>query len=120
MNKENVWTALLASMVRKIITYIAGLLMASGWINADLHDRLTTEAVTLITGSIVAFLISTYLSYRNVIWEFLKTHVAKLLPPTASMDDIVQVAERVEDKAAVAKGRVKAEDIEQLTGVRGR
>jgi len=100
--KENIWHALLGSFVRKGITYISGLLMAGGWINAELSDRLTTEAVVMITASLITFLGSTWLSYKNVILEFVKKQVALKMAPTSTLNEVALVASAVEDKKSVA------------------
>lgn len=109
--KEAVFAALIRSFVRKGITALSSALVTKGIIDANLAGRLNTEAVTLITTGIITFLVSAWLSYRNVIIEFVKTRIGILMPPTTTLETVTQIAENVEDKRAVAKGEVKAEDI---------
>jgi hypothetical protein len=114
--KETLMAALIRSFVRKGITFISAVLLTKGLIDSDLANRLDTEAVTLITTGIISLGVTVWLSYKNVIIEFVKTRVALLMPPTASLDTVAQVAATVEDKRSVAKGEVKAEDIAKITG----
>lgn len=101
---ETLTKALVSSFVRKLITWISGILLASGWINAELSNRLTGEAVGFIATSIITFAASSWLSYKNVILEFVKTRIAIALPPTSSVQKVSAIAATVENKAAVARG----------------
>ena len=109
--KEAVFAALLRSFIRKGMSVLSGVLVTKGIIDADLAGRLNTEAVAFITTGVITLLVSTWLSYRNVIIEFVKTRIGILMPPTTTLETVTQIAENVEDKRAVAKGEVKAEDI---------
>lgn len=104
--KEALTIALARSLVRKLMSVFAGALLASGWINAELADRLTTEAVTLIATALVTLTASVWLTYKNVILEFVKTRVGIALPPTSTIETVEDIAKMVENKTAVATGAV--------------
>jgi hypothetical protein len=113
---ETLTKALVSSFLRKIITYISGILLASGWINAELSDRMSGEAVGLIAASIIAFATSSWLSYKNVILEFVKTRIGIALPPSSTIAKVSAIAATVENKAAVAKG--EADPLQESSNAR--
>lgn len=113
--KESLTQALLMSFVRKLVTSIATALVTYGWIDADLSNRLTTEAVTAITAGIIGLVASFWLSYKNVILEFVKTRVGIAMPPNASLTDVSIAASLVEDKKSVALHGISTNEVNNAT-----
>lgn len=115
MDKNGIWYQFLLSIIRHFLSGIGLYLVGKGVISEEFLNKFVESAGAQIIAGLIAFIGALYLSYRNKVWEFLKTRIGLILPPTATINDVVQVAEKIEDKEAVAKGEVKAEDIAQLT-----
>lgn len=102
--KETVYYRVMLGIIRHFISAIATVLVAKGWIDSDTANEFTASASAQIVIGLIAFLTTLYFSYKDKIWEFVKTRVGIALPPNATMEKVVAVAHTVEDKKAVATG----------------
>jgi F0F1-type ATP synthase membrane subunit a len=100
--KETVFHRFVYSIIRHFITLIAGYLVSRGIVDADLANEFTTEAAMQISFALVAFLATLYFSYKDKVWEFVKTKVAIILPPTVDVERVAEVAATIQNKRAVA------------------
>lgn len=116
--KETVYTRFLYSIIRHIISGLAFILVHRGWVEVELANKFTDSAAMDITAGVVALGISLYFSYKDKIWEFVKTNIAKVLPPASTMETVVKVSKNVENKKEVAQGDLSSLDLESLK-VRG-
>lgn len=102
--KETIYQRFLFAIFRHLISSLAGMLVTWGWIDAELANQFTESVAFKLATGAVALVIALYLSYKDKIWEFLKTKVAIAMPPNSTVNEVAQVASTVENKTAVAKG----------------
>src|SRR5690349_17993639 len=112
--KETIYTRFVYAILRHLISAACGILVAKGWVEAETANAFTDSAAMQITLGLVSFAMVLYMSYKDKVWEFVKTNIAKVLPPTTPMDTVVDVAKNVQNKKEVAKGDLSSLD---LTGV---
>lgn len=106
--KETVTQRFLFSLFRHILTGICTILVQRGWVTAELSDEFTSTVALQIAAGVIGLGGVLWFSYKDKVWEFVKTNVAKLLPPSTSMETIVAVSKTVENKSEVAKGNTQS------------
>jgi hypothetical protein len=112
---ETVQQRFLLSVLRYFLTWIGGMLVQKGLVKAELVSGFfASEAFTLMLSGSAFFLISIYYSYKNTIWEFVKTRIGILVPPDTPFEDVVKIASIVNDKHAVAKGEMEKLNMPEL------
>lgn len=114
--KETVYSRVLYAILRHLISGISGVLVAHGWIEAELANNFNDSAAMQITLGIISFLTAIYFSYKDKILEFVKTHIARVLPPTTPMETVNKIARTVEKKKEVAKGDLSSLNLPEVIG----
>lgn len=105
MEKDGIYKSVLMGIIRHIISGLSGILVAHGFITYELGSKFTDTVTLDVSSALILFATSIWFSYKDKIWEFLKTRIAILLPPTATMKRVEEVAKTVENKTAIATGK---------------
>lgn len=116
MNKETIEYRFFLSIIRHFVTWLCGMLVAWGWVDTQTATQFSESAAAKITIAVLGLIATLWYSYKDKVWEFLKTNIARLMPPDSSMQEIAEVASVVADKKSVAKGEAEV-DPTKLTAV---